>query len=310
MPLDPQARALIEQSAAAGLPPYPTLAPTDARRVMELRTAMTTGDPPPVARVEDRRMPGPGGLLLRLYTPDGPGPLPVLVYFHGGGFVLGSVDTHDHLCRALANAAGCLVASVDYRLAPEHRFPAAVEDSYAATCWVAANAASLGADPTRVAVGGDSAGGNLAAVVALLARDQGSPTLCHQLLLYPVTDYSFDTPSYRENASGFMLGRADMEWYWSHYLATEVDGLHPHASPLRAEDLRGLPPALVITAEFDPLRDEGEAYAERLREAGVRTTLTRYEGMIHGFVRMAPALDQGKRALAQIGGALREAFSL
>ncbi|MHB8992779.1 MAG: alpha/beta hydrolase, partial [Chloroflexota bacterium] len=196
-----------------------------------------------------------------------------------------------------------------YRLAPEHKFPAAVDDTYAATRWVADNAAVLGADPDCIAVGGDSAGGNLATVVALRARDEEGPRLCHQLLLYPVTNYGFDTPSYRENGSGYMLTLADMEWFWAHYLAGEVDGRHPHASPLRAEDLSGLPPALVLTAEFDPLRDEAEAYAARLREAGVPVTLTRYDGMVHNFVRLYAALDGGRRALDQVGGALREAFS-
>ncbi len=308
MPLDPQVKTLIFQAAAAGLPPYPTLTPDEARRVMVERAAMTAGVPQPVAAVEDHRIPGPGGqLILRVYTPAGQGPFPVLVYFHGGGFVLGSVDTHDHLCRAITNASGCLVASVDYRLAPEHRFPAAVEDAYFATRWVAANAATLNGNPARLAVGGDSAGGNLAAVVALLARERGGPSIRHQLLLYPVTNHAFDTPSYQANGSGYMLSRADMEWYWNHYLASEADGRSPHASPLRAEELRDLPPALVITAEFDPLRDEGEAYAARLEEAGVSVVLTRYEGMIHGFLRFHNVLDQGQRAVEQIGAALREA---
>ncbi|MHB0871236.1 MAG: alpha/beta hydrolase [Chloroflexota bacterium] len=310
MPLDPQVVALLERSAAGGLPPYPGLSPTEARRVMMLRTATMAGEPPAVARLEDRWIPGPGGpLRVRIYTPAGREPFPLLVYLHGGGFVVGSVDSHDNLCRAIANAGGCIVVSVDYRLAPEHKFPAAVDDTYAATRWVADNAAVLGADPDCIAVGGDSAGGNLATVVALRARDEEGPRLCHQLLLYPVTNYGFDTPSYRENGSGYMLTLADMEWFWAHYLAGEVDGRHPHASPLRAEDLSGLPPALVLTAEFDPLRDEAEAYAARLREAGVPVTLTRYDGMVHNFVRLYAALDGGRRALDQVGGALREAFS-
>ncbi|MGE5619677.1 MAG: alpha/beta hydrolase [Sphingomonadaceae bacterium] len=309
MPLDPQVKALIEQAAAAGLPPYPSLTPVEARQVMMMRTASIAGDPPTVARVEDRWIAGPGGpLRVRLYTPAGRDPFPILVYFHGGGFVVGNVDTHDSLCRAIANAGGCIVASVDYRLAPEHKFPAAVEDAYAATRWVAGNAALLGGDPDRLAVGGDSAGGNLAAVVALRARDEEGPRIRHQLLIYPVTDYSFDTPSYRENGSGYMLSRADMEWFWAHYLASEADGRHFHASPLRAEDLSGLPPALVLTAEFDPLRDEGEAFAARLWDSGVPVTLTRYEGMVHGFVRFLSTLDAAKKAVDQIGEALREAF--
>ncbi len=238
---------------------------------------------------------------MRVYTPEGEGPFPLLVYFHGGGWVLGNLDTHDPLCRALANESGCVVVSVDYRLAPEHRFPAAVEDCYAAAGWVAANAALLKGDPKRVAIGGDSAGGNLAAAVALKAQDQGGPALAYQLLLYPITNYSFDTVSYRENARGYLLSREDMVWYWDHYLGPEGEGLDPYASPLRAEDLRGLPPALVITAEYDPLRDEGEAFAARLAAAGVPVTATRYDGLVHGFLRFARAMGQGRRALEQIG---------
>ncbi len=212
-------------------------------------------------------MPGPAGALgLRIYTPveaGGPGALPVLVFFHGGGWVVGNLDTHDGLCRRLANAAGCLVVSVDYRLAPEARFPAAVDDAYAATRWVAARASSFGGDGTRLAVGGDSAGGNLAAVVSLLAHERGAPPLRFQLLLYPVTDFAFDTPSYRENGEGYLLTRANMEWYAGHYLRDGADRRHPHAAPLRAADVGGSPPTMVITAQYDPLRDEGEAYAVR-----------------------------------------------
>lgn len=309
MPLDPQVKAVMEQVAAAGLPPNPTLTPEEARRNMAVRTALTAGEPQQVATVADRWIPGPAGqLMVRVYSPAGTGPFPILVYFHGGGFVVGSVDTHDALCRAITNASGCLVVSVDYRLAPEYPFPAAVQDSYAATEWVAAHGAELNGDPARIAVGGDSAGGNLAAVVALVAREQGGPALRYQLLIYPVTDYGFDTLSYRQNGTGYMLSRADMEWYWKHYLASEADGRHPHVSPLRAEELRGLPPALVITAEFDPLRDEGEAYAARLKEAGVSVVLSRYEGVIHNFVRLHTVLDQGKRAIQEIGTALQEAM--
>lgn len=307
MPLDPQVRALIDQASAAGLPPYPTLSAEEARRVMVLRMAMTAGEPQAVAAVSNRQIPGPDGpLLLRTFTPAGSGPFPILVYFHGGGFVVGSVETHDHLCRALANASGCIVASVEYRLAPEHKFPAAVDDAFAATRWVTDNAADLLGDARRIAVGGDSAGGNLAAATALRARDEGGPALRYQLLIYPVTNHNFDTPSYHENGSGYMLSRADMEWYWNHYLAREEDGLHPYASPLRAEDLHGLPPALVATAEYDPLRDEGEAYANRLREAGVPVAFTRYNGLIHGFLRYHNVLDRIRQALDEMGAALRE----
>ena len=310
MPLDPQVEMLLQRMAAAGLPPYPSLSPEEARRVMEARSAMTAGEPPTVGSVSDMVVPGPsGGIPLRVYTPIGHPPFPVLVYFHGGGFVLGSLETHDSLCRAIAARSECAVVSVEYRLAPEHKFPAAVEDAVADTNWVAAHASTIHCDAERLAVGGDSAGGNLATVVAHIARDAGSPRLRFQLLLYPVTDHTFSSPSYQENGAGYMLSRADMEWYRDHYLRSEADRSHPHASPLLAEELHGLPPALVITAEFDPLRDEGEAYAARMKEAGVPVELHRYSGMIHGFVRMYPVLDAGKMALDEIGDALRRALA-
>jgi acetyl esterase len=263
-----------------------------------------------VDKVENRTIPGPDGPIpVRIYTPTGSGPHPLLVFFHGGGFVICSLDSHDGLCRALANEAACVVMSVDYRLAPEAKFPAAPEDCYAATCWAVAHAGEIGADPARVAIGGDSAGGNLTAVTALMARDRGGPALACQLLIYPVTDYAFDTGSYTENAEGYMLTRAAMRWFWGHYLDSESDGTNPLASPLRATDLSDLPPAFVITAEFDPLRDEGEAYAARLREAGVSVELVRHDGMFHGFVSMFAILDQGKQALANASQQLRSAFA-
>jgi acetyl esterase len=222
--------------------------------------------------------------------------------------VLGSLESHDPPLRTLTNASGCAILSIDYRLAPEHRFPAAVDDCYAATVWAAANAAPLGGDATRMAIGGDSAGGNLVAVVAQLARDRGGPPLRFQLLIYPATDASYDTASYRENGKGYFLEVDGMRWFYDHYLGDTADRTDPRVSPLRTKNLRGLPPALVITAEFDPLRDEGEAYAARLREAGVPVTLTRYHGMIHGFFAMGPVLDQGKKAVAEAAEALRTAL--
>ena len=221
----------------------------------------------------------------------------------------GDLYTHDGVCRSLTNAAGCIVASVDYRLAPESKYPVAAEDSYAALLWIVANAARLGIDPRRVAVGGDSAGGNLSAVVALMARDRKGPALVYQALIYPVTNYDLDTPSYHENATGYVLTREAMRWFWRHYLAREEQGREPLASPLLAPNLTGLPPALVITAACDPLRDEGEAYAARLRDAGVPVTLTRYDGMFHGFVRMTRFLDKARAAVDEIGGSLRKAFA-
>jgi acetyl esterase len=310
MPLDPQARAVLDRLAAAGIPPTHQLSVSEARRALVARRALTSGQAEPIARVEERMIPGlAGDLRLRVYAPVASGRLPVLVYFHGGGWVIGSLDTHDSICRGLANAAGCLLVSVDYRLAPEHKFPAAAEDAYAATVWVADNATMLEADGARLAIGGDSAGGNLAAVVALMARDRAGPAITHQLLLYPVTDYSFDTLSYRENADGYGLSRDDMVWFWRHYLSVEAEGEHPYASPLKTDDLSGLPPVLVITAEFDPLRDEGQAYAARLGAAGVRVASTCYPGTIHGFLAMAAVLDQGREAIQEAGAALRAAFA-
>lgn len=309
MALDPQAKAFIDQMVSAGMPRLDTLSPQDARKLFDTAAQMPGLTPEPVAKVEDRLVPGPGGQIpVRVYTPQGPSPFPVLVFFHGGGFVLCSIETHDELCRALANGIGCLVVSVEYRLAPEHKFPAAVEDCYAATKWVAQNAKDIGADSTRIAVGGDSAGGNLAAVVAQIARDSTMPPLVFQLLIYPTTNFAHDTPSSKENADGYFLTKNDMVWFRSLYLHGDADRDNPHASPLRARSLNRLPRALVITAEFDPLRDEGEAYAARLRQAGVKVACTRYDGMIHGFLTLP--FDQGKKARQEVFTALRAAFAM
>ncbi len=308
MPLDPQAQALLDQIAASGQLPRHLLPVHEARRQAHLAFIAGGGAPAPVARVEDRRIPGPeGDLLIRIYTPPGDGPFPALVYFHGGGWVLASIETHDSLCRTLANEAGVVVLAVEYSLAPEHKFPLATEECYAATLWTASNALSVGIDPARIAVGGDSAGGNLAAVVALMARDRGNQlNLAFQLLIYPVTDYYLPgTPSYQENAEGYYLPRETMIWYWNAYLPDEAHATNPYASPLQASDLSGLPPALIITAEFDPLRDEGEMYAARLQKAGVPTKLSRYDGMIHGFVNMAGIMEQGQRARLEAAHALK-----
>jgi acetyl esterase len=264
------------------------------------------GPPEPLAKVELRRIPGPSGEIpLRIYTPEGTGPFPGIVYFHGGGWVIGTLDTHDGVCRQLAKRSGAVVVSVDYRLAPEHKFPAAPEDCYAATLWVAENAAKIGADARRLAVGGDSAGGNLAAVVSLMARDRAQPKIAFQLLIYPVTDYSYDTASYRENADGYLLTKDSMVWFWNHYLRSAGDGAQPYASPLRARDLKGLPPAMVVTTEFDPLRDEGEAYAERLRQAGVPVKLKRYDGLIHGFFMMTGFFPHALQAVDEAAAEIR-----
>jgi acetyl esterase len=308
MALDPQARAILDRMAALVGLPISELSVSEVRK-QSIDMAAMQGTPEPVAKTEDRNLPGPAGAIpVRLYYPACEGPLPVFVYFHGGGWVIGDIESSDGLCRVMCNAARCIVVSVDYRLAPEHPFPAAVEDSYCAALWVSENAAGFGGDPSRIAVGGDSAGGNLAAVIAQIARDRGKPALKYQLLVYPVTDAACNTPSYSQNAEGYFLTKATMYWFWSHYVGRDADRSDPLASPLQARDFSGLPPALVITAEFDPLRDEGESYAERLRNAGVPVRLTRYDGMIHGFFTMGEMIDQGKRAIEQASEALRTAF--
>ena len=308
MPLDPQAQAVLDQLAALGLPPNHTVSPEEARANGKLRPRAVGPD---VAKVEDRAIPGPGrDLPVRIYTPEGTGPFPILVWFHGGGWVLGDLDNADGTARHLTVGAGCLVISVDYRLAPETKFPGQAEDCYAATQWAVENAASINGDRSRIAVGGDSAGGNLAAAVCLMARDRRGPELAFQLLVYPVTERDFGTPSYQQNANGYSLTQDGMRWFWGHYLASDADAANPYAAPMQAKDLSGLPSALVITAEFDPLRDEGEAYGHRLQNEGVTTHCTRYDGMIHGFFGMSAVLDQGKKAISEASAALKASFAL
>lgn len=301
MPLHPEAQAALDARVAAGARPIIELTPDEARQ-QSLRLTVLAGPGKKVARVQDRAIPGPlGEIPVRIYIPRIDASLPVLVMFHGGGWVTGSLETFDVTCREYANAADCIVVSVNYHHAPEHKYPAAAEDAYAATLWVAQKAASFNGDPSRVAVGGASAGGNLAAVVSQMARDRGAPPLAMQLLIVPVIDYNFDTQSYRDNAEGFGLTRAAMQWYWHHYLANEQDGVQPYASPIRAGDLRNLPPAFVITAEFDPLRDEGRAYAARLREAGVPVREKCYDGMIHIYLGTEPTADAAAELRAAFG---------
>ena len=305
MPLNAKSKEFLAQLAAAGMPELGSLPAAETREAFA-GVAAFGGPPEPIARVENRRVPSSGGEIpLRLYVPDAAGPLPALAYFHGGGWVIGSLDTHDAVCRHLAKQARTVVVSVDYRLAPEHKFPAAAEDCYAATRWIADNAAALGVDPARICVGGDSAGGNLAAVVSLMARDRGGPKIALQVLAYPVTDHSYDTASYRDNADGYLLTKDSMVWFWNHYLGAPSDGTNVYASPLRAASLAGLPPAVVFTAEYDPLRDEGEAYARRLRDAGVRVVHKRYEGIIHGFFMMTGVFDEAKDAIGITAGEIR-----
>jgi acetyl esterase/lipase len=306
VPLDPQARLFLDRMALLGAPAPRELPVAEARQLMEDGSPSLFGALEEVPFV-DRELPGPGGPIpVRVYS-AAEGDAPVLVYFHGGGWVLGSIVTAHGICATLARLADCVVVSVDYRLAPEHRYPAALEDAWAATTWLAEHADEVGGRAGLLAVGGDSAGGNLAAVAAIRARDAGLP-LALQLLVYPVLDADLDSASYVEFTDGYMLTREGMAWFWDEYLP-EGDRFQPDASPLRAPDFSGVAPALVITAEYDPLRDEGEAYARKLEDAGVRATLSRYEGMIHGFFRMPAMFDRADDALAEAAGALREAFT-
>lgn len=307
MPLDPQVEDFLRRLAAANLPPIQQQTIAEARGQMDLSTRFL-GKPPAVFSVEDHRIPGQGGdVRVRILTPHAAArtPRPVVVYFHGGGWVLGGIESHEGVCRALANSSGMIVATVDYRLAPEHRFPAAAEDAYSATAWISAHAAEFGGDPGRIAVAGESAGGNLAAVACLMTRDRGGRLPAFQVLIYPITDYNLHNASYRDFAEGFFLSRSEMAWYWEKYVEKADDRSHPYASPCRATDLSGLPPALVITAEYDVLRDEGEHYARALQSAGVPVKLRRYAGMIHGFVRRHPFFDQGRAAVEEMGRELR-----
>lgn len=309
MALRPEIRALLDQLGASGRPPLHHQSVSQARAFHVEDAPALNGPAAPVASVQDRVVPGPAGELpVRVYTPKGEPPFPIVIFFHGGGWVVGTLDSYDPLCRALAAAVPAVVVSVGYRLAPEDRWPAAVEDAYAATLWASGKAAELGGAQHRLAVAGDSAGGNLAAVVALGARDRGGPQVAFQLLVYPVLDAAAGTASWRDHAEGFYLTAAGMRWYWDHYLGP-ADGSAPDASPLRAAFLGGLPPALVIAAEHDILRDEGEAYAARLRDAGVAATASRYPGVVHGFFRWRAVTGAADAALQEAATALRSALA-
>lgn len=265
-----------------------------------------------LARIEDRKLPDllPGRETpVRIYWPRTDAVLPAVLYIHGGGWVVGDIEVYDDVCRRLAKAADAVVVSVDYGLAPEYKFPQPVEECYAALRWLAEHAPELGADPARIAVAGDSAGGNLSAVMAQLARDRGGPALGMQVLIYPATDLAGETPSKRENATGYFLEEADMRWFGHHYLRTPADAQDPLASPALAKSLAGLAPAVVITAEYDPLRDEGRAYADALRDAGVSVEYHAFPGMIHGFVSMTQLFPQAQEAIDIIGSALRRALA-
>jgi acetyl esterase len=309
VPLDPQLQTMRDQRERDGVPPLYTMSLAAARAADLASIRDSGGEPQPVHEVTDLTITGPGGELpLRLYRPVSERPLPALLYFFGGGWVLGTIDTADGVSRSLANSAGVLVAVVGYRLAPEHPFPAAVEDCYAALRWVAEHAGEIGVNPARLAVGGDSAGGNLAAAVTLLARTHG-PGLAGQLLVYPNTDQLADDESMRCADDPFLFNRHSVAWYRQHYLRSPGAAGNPLASPLRAESLAGLPSALVITAEYDPLRDQGEAYARRLADEGVPVELSRYPGMVHGFFTMAGTVDASRAAITQAAAHLRACFT-
>ena len=307
----PHVEGLLKAAAEADAPPLSEMTPEEARAVRNPVIAGHLGPPEEVARVRDHTVPVEGGeILVRVYYPRTGETLPGLLYFHGGGWVVGGVETHDSLCRALANAAECLVLSVDFRLSPEHKFPTPAEDCYAALTWAAQNSAMLGLDPARMAVAGDSAGGGLAATMALMSRDRGGPKLKLQILIYPVTDLSsFDKPTYQEYWDKLVLTGEGMEFFRDCYLKGPQDGLNPYASPLLAENLEGLPRALVITAEHDVLTSDGEMYAKRLEEAGVETEYALFPGVIHLFFGMC-ALTREENGLDRAARVLREALSI
>jgi acetyl esterase len=311
MPLDPQVQTLLQLIKQANQPEAWQLTPDQARESYLTRVNRLKVDEP-IHRTQDRRIPGPGSdIPIRTYWPRELKPcekLPVLLWYHGGGFVIGSLETHDSACRMLANRADCIVVSVDYRLAPEHKFPAAVEDCEAALKWVALHAIEIGGDPRALAVGGDSAGGNLAAAVAILAREAAHPKLAFQLLVYPCVAPEPETSSHHKFKEGYVLSRNSITYFYKQYLRSGKDAKDFRFAPLVHEDLSGLPPALVIVAGYDPLRDEGVEYARRLVEAGNRVRLTNYEGMVHGFYLMGGAVDAAKRAVAESAAMLREAF--
>ncbi len=301
MPLHQECRQVLDLLESLGMPDFSEISPAEAR---EFSLAPPPEVPTPVAEVAERTLSTPDAEVpVRIYRPDGDGG-GVLVYFHGGGWVIGGLESHDETCRMLCAGGGVTVVAVDYRLAPETRYPGAVTDCYNATLWVSEQAAELGLDASRLAVGGDSAGGNLAAAVAQMARDKGGPHIAFQLLVYPVTDADFDRPSYLDNGEGYLLTRRGMQWFWGHYAPDAAQRTQPYASPLRG-DLVGLPPALVQVAEFDPLRDEGVAYANALKAAGVKVQFNHYHGMIHGFFGMTEAISDARQAMQEACQALR-----
>ncbi len=304
--MNQETRDFLEKAASSKKPPLSSQTPQQARGLNKVFINLSHPKET-VAKVENRTIPGPGGELpVRVYTPEGAGPFPVLVYFHGGGYVIGNLEMVDSICQTLTNGAECVVVSVEYRLAPEHKFPAAIEDGYAATLWVAENAAVINGDVSRIAVGGESAGGNLAAVVALMARDRLQPPLVYQLLIYPIAHHSsLSTESRRLYGENYFLTTDTIAWFAQQYLPAGEDGKNAYISPLLAEDVTNLPPGLIITAEYDPLRDEGEAYGDRLQKAGAAVKVSRYPDTIHGFINLAGMLTLGQQALKEAASELK-----
>lgn len=306
MALDPQVQKVLDGNKAKGVPSFNWM---DHRKARVMLDAMflSQDSPIPIGSVEDKPIPCPwGNLMVRIYTPVGSGPFPVFVFFHGGGWVTNSVETHDSVCRHITKLSDCIVVSVDYRQPPEYKFPVPVEDAYTATQWVFDNANSFNGYPDRVAVGGDSSGGNMAAIVCLLFRDRNGPKIKQQVLIYPVLDYYLPgTASYAEFGSGYILDRDLMIWCWNHYLNSDEDINNPYICPLRAASFADLPPAFIITADYDPLRDEGELYAKKLQADGVEVTQTRYAGMVHGFIMHWRIYDKALVCLNQIGRELK-----
>ncbi|EDP65187.1 putative lipase [alpha proteobacterium BAL199] len=311
MALHPQIQLALKALADAKLPAIETMAPVQAREVFDAMAKARGGTSAPIARAEDRSVPGPGGTIpVRIYWPRGDGPFAAVVYFHGGGHVLGNLDTHDAVARNLCNGSSAVVVSVDYRMGPEHRFPAAVDDAWAAYRWAVQSASELGTDAKRTAVCGDSAGGNLAAVVAIRARDQGDTPIKLQALIYPVADYSLGGDSYERYATGYgVLTKAAMRWFRSHYLNGAEDADDWRASPIKATSLAGLAPAVIVAAECDVLCDEGVRFADALRSAGTPVDYKLFPGMIHGFFGMAPAIDDAVNAQRYVADALRHALA-
>lgn len=319
-----QMQAVLDQFAKFGAPPIENLSPENARNSPTLKnaveemtaesvaaraTTVVKPSPEPVGKIDHILIPTDDGeLLARVFTPKGDAPFPVLVYFHGGGFVIANLDVYESSCRALCNAAEAIVVSVAYRLAPENKFPAQINDAYAATKWIMQNAAQIGGDPNRVAVGGESAGGNLTAVTCLRIRDEGGQMPVAQVLIYPVVDSSMSTPSYTENADAKPLNVPMMKWFFKHYLNGDEDQTNPYLAPLHTKDLSGLPPAIVITADSDPLRDEGEMYAKRLAEAGVSVNAKRFDGTMHEFFGLAGVIDEAADAVKLVADALIKVF--